>query len=404
MNPARTLSRALSFLLPAAGLFLFLECPAADDTSAKTDYTTNEADRAACERQLNMIGNAIQQYRLQHDDSLPAKLSDLAPDYIHDPNVLICPFVQKRGGLRKWKKQFRELGPDPYTSYGYEFAPAPMDEWQWRGLPKKTWQEFKQRVAEELGPVVPIVRCHDHRPWLNLATGGQIYQSELYWEKNFVTNDHLLTVANLFAGQPPVRPTASDFPPRDPRASPRQLDLTAVYNATLTNSWQGFAGNHLAELRPGLHEFGGVRFDVRGVIQLQGMDLPEEYPTHVADLDVHQKCSKIHFLHAQSFGYRFTNALYLMHYTDGRVQEFPIVYGRHIADWWCDPANLPGLTDATIAWTGGNEAAREYGRSLCLYHATWENPWKDAEIETITFDARSRKSLSGPFVVAITLE
>ena len=122
-------SSSLALPLAACLLLLAARPPARGQAPApKPGPATNAADRAACERQLNRISGALQEYRKQHDNKLPAKLSDLlTPELIHDPDDLVCPFVQKRGGLRAWKKRVNELSPDPYTSYGYEFAPVLMD-------------------------------------------------------------------------------------------------------------------------------------------------------------------------------------------------------------------------------------------------------------------------------------
>jgi hypothetical protein len=402
-----TLSPA-GWLLGLAAWLLFLEGrPLAQESAQKLGFSTSPDDKAACEHQLNILTGAIREYRKDHGNKPPDKLSDLTPDYIHDASLLTCPFVRKRGGLRAWRKSFRTLCSDPHTSYGYEFPSDPVPDDQWRGVPRKSWREVKERLIEELGPVVPIVRCHDHRPWLNLAVEGTIYEStSVYWEKNFSKDEHFLTIANLFTVRPGRPLVAADFPPREPRAGVRLLDLTGHYNATLTNSWQGFPGNHLASLPAGLQEFDGVRFDVRGVIQLHGTELPAAFPRQVAGIKVHQKCARIHFLHALSFNYLSgtTQAAYVVHYADGEAREFRVVQGQHIADWWRDPRKPASPTEARVAWTGQNEAARAYDMSLHLHHAVWENPLKDTEIATITFDALEKEFHAGPFVVAITLE
>src|SRR5262245_17014984 len=118
----------LGWLL-AGGVWLFVPVAfrAAQHPSATAGYSTNPSDKAECERQLNIIYGAIQQYRSEHDNQYPNKLSDLTKDFIHDRNVLVCPFVRSRGGLRTWKKDFREVSPDAGTSYSYEFAPVPVD-------------------------------------------------------------------------------------------------------------------------------------------------------------------------------------------------------------------------------------------------------------------------------------
>ena len=396
------------------GLFLFgltflltsSECVRAQETFKNAVFTTNITDRVACERQLNLIYGAMQEYRRRHDDNWPAKLSDLTPDFLHDSKVLICPFVLKRGGLRTWRKQFRELSPDSYTSYSFELPPIPLDFYNWRGLPKKTWRDFKLRQAEIVGSVVPIIRCHDHRPRLNLALDGRIYESEEYWEREFTEDEDLLTVGRLFAVPTPERPKVSDFPTRDRTADIRQLDLAKHYNATFTNSWQGFPKNNLAGFPAGLYEFEDIRYDARGLIQLRGSELPVEFPRKVSGIEVNQNCHRIHFLHAVCFAYqvRSTNGIYGIHYTDGREESFTLFYGREIADWWWDPDYPERQADAQVAWEGENEAAKAFGMSLRLYHAVWENPRPNAEIATLSFDAGQKKYSSGPFVIAITLE
>jgi len=407
MNPVRPLYTTGVLLALPVCLLLPVPCSPAQKL-ASPSHSTNTAEQSACERQLNMIYGAIQEYRRWHDNGLPAKLSDLRPDFIYDPNILVCPVVRNRGGLRTWKKKFTELMPDAYTSYSYEFPPVPLDHHWWRGLPKKTWRQIKERQLEKIGDQVPIVRCHDHGPRLNLAIGGRIYESGTYWERNFVANeDELLLPAKLFPSSPAPRPLSpGDFPPRDPRANPRLLDLTAFYNATLTNSWQGFPGNSLSGLTPGIQEFHGVRFDVRGVIQFYGTEIPALFPRQVSGIPVQQKCSRVHFLHAVSWTYRqgSTNGSYLICYGDGQVRKVPIIYGRNVADWWCDSPQTNGLADAAVAWTGENEATKAYGKALCLYHAVWENPRRDVEIATIGFDDGAKEFLAGPFIVGITLE
>jgi hypothetical protein len=396
----------LLLLAPAACLLSWAWHPPAEAAEIEKGYSTNTADEVKCKLQLNMIYGAIQQYREQHG-ALPDKLADLTPELIHDPNVLVCPYVRERGGLRTWRSRFRDVALDPYTSYSYEFVPKTIDQYNWRGAPKKTWREFKERQQKELGPVVPIARCLLHRPRLNLAIGGTIYESGEYWEKKFSEDERLVSVAGMFQIPAPDGPLPrTEFAPRDPKAGSRMLDLTANYNATLTNGWQGFPGNHLATLPTGIQNFAGVEFDVRGVIQLRGTELAADFPATVTGISVEQKCQRIHFLHAVSFTY-LTNtvqASYVAHYANGEARTFPVVYGQHIADWWHEPGSTNALKKAIVAWTGQNEASKAYDMAISLYRTVWENPLKDTVITTITFDAGAKKYLAGPFVVAITLE
>src|SRR5580765_99969 len=274
---------------------------AADDV-----FTRDSTDKQACEANLNFIFGAIREWRKQHQNKFPDKLSDLNPQYIHDLKMLICPYVQRTGGLRQWRNHIRELDFDPRTSYGYEFPQKEMPDNLWRGLPKKTWRDYKERQVEELGKlgsVVPVVRCHFHRPRLNLAFDGHIYESDLDWESNYT---NVVSVEDLFPARlfsdPASRKkvAAADFPLRDSGALARLVDLSEHYNGLLTDAWQGFPSNHLAQLPSGLQELGGVPFDVRGVIQLRGMQVP--FPEKIDGIRVNQKLSRIHFLHAAAFG------------------------------------------------------------------------------------------------------
>src|SRR6266498_4511113 len=130
----------------AALAAFFLSLPqslsAAEDTTDDV-FTHDPTDKPACEANLNFIFGAIREYRKQHQDKLPDKLSDLTPRYIHDSKTLICPYVRRMGGLRQWRKHIRELDFDPRTSYSYEFPRKEMPDTLWRGLPKKTWRDYK---------------------------------------------------------------------------------------------------------------------------------------------------------------------------------------------------------------------------------------------------------------------
>jgi hypothetical protein len=399
----------------AAAIASLLSLPAslfAAEGSNGEKFSRDQADKEACQANLNRIFGAILEYRKQHQDKLPDKLSDLMPKFIFDPKTLICPYVQRKGGLRQWRTEIRDLDFDPQTSYGYEFPRREFGAYHWRGLPKRTWRDYKECQVEKLGKlggVVPIVRCHLHRPRLNLGYDGRIYESEFYWEKNFaqLVPEEEMTIALLFAypaTQKKLLP--EDFPQRAPRASPRLLDLTPHYNGLLTDSWQGFPSNHLAQLPSGHQVFGGVPFDVRGVIQLRGEEheLPFSFPVKVEGISVNQKLRRIHFLQGASFEPRSrTNiATYVIHYADNQTREIPIVYGKQIADWWDDPKDPWELTDAKVAWSGHNEAADAYGKFLRIYQCTWENPLKDTEVANISFV--SGATISAPFLIAITLE
>lgn len=370
-------------------------------------YSTNENDREECEVNLGLIYDAIQEYRRQHQQKLPDRLSDLLP-FIPNANVLFCPFVLRSGEVKSWRDGVRYVGgSDPRTWYGYEFSLEQIPPTEWRG-PPKTQREKKEEQMKKLGGVVPIVRCLAHRPYLNLAYDGQIYEStSLNWERNFrdLVAEEELASTRLFAVRRVKRPVSpEDFPARSPQASSRLLDLTAHYNALLADSWQGFPGDNLAGLPVGLRKLGGVPFDVRGLIQMHVHELPTGFPKKVEGIKVNQKCRVIHFLHGTAFPphSQLNLGRYLIRYTDRQVREIPIVYDQNIADWWFDPKTQHGPTEAKVVWTGTNDAAKAYGRSVRLFLFTADNPLADVQIDTISIISLDEDSAL--FVVAITLE
>jgi hypothetical protein len=70
-----------------------------------------------------------------------------------------------------------------------------------------------------------------------------------------------------------------------------------------------------------------------------------------------------------------------------------------VSDWW---TITPAPTNATVAWTGRNQSATAYGRTLRLFKMTWENPEPEREIRALDF--RSEGAESAPFLIAITAE
>ena len=259
------------------------------------------------------------------------------------------------------------------------------------------------------GGVVPIVRCHKHD--LNLGYNGSVYPGRgMYWEEMFTKTERevedLTLAGRLFAERTKSRTLmAHDCRPRDPHASPRLLDLTANYNAQLTDGWQGFPANDLSNMPSGLQQFNGVPFDVRGIIQLGGAEAAVVFTNKIDGIAVHQRFKRLNVLHGATFRPRRETtdlASYVLHYANGQTNEIPIVYGQNIADWWFDPIDPFVPKNAQVAWEGFNEAVKAYGKSLRVYQMSWDNPLPDEEVVSISLV--SHMNLSAPFVIAITVE
>jgi serine/threonine protein kinase/WD40 repeat protein len=200
---------------------------------------------------------------------------------------------------------------------------------------------------------------------------------------------------------------ATLIPPRPPRATSNLVDLTSHYNAPLTRPWcTPNEKNDLAALPPGVQHLGGVDFDVRGLIQL-GPITPNTlaFPNQLLGISIGQACRRLHFLHAainassapqgQSLG------SYILHYSDGRQAELPIIQGKDLADWWSQP-NEPDAR-FTVAWTGDNPAAHAARRTLRLFKTTWENPFPDVPVKQLDF-VSDTTAAAHPFLLAITSE
>ncbi|MFO7697656.1 MAG: hypothetical protein R6X16_10940 [Anaerolineae bacterium] len=195
--------------------------------------------------------------------------------------------------------------------------------------------------------------------------------------------------------------------PRSPAATSDQVDLSEYYSASLDDDWFHHSGHDLHDVPRGLQKFGGVTFDVRGLIvlgsnhslEITGLALPEE----LIGIPVNRKGRAIHFLHACAFdsppGTRIGE--YRVHYANGMIKSADIVYSRNVMDWWVNPGHGK-VTDAEEAWFGSNAATREIGRQTRLIKYSWQNPLPDVEITTIDFV--SALEAAAPMVMAITVE
>jgi hypothetical protein len=385
-------------------------------TSAQTNPAPPALDGAAlekeaCTRNLKVIYDAIQAYRLDYKD-LPNWLSDLVPKYLADANVLICPVC-----LRTGQTEAPPLAdPKLPSSYLYEFCPAPLGK-ALTNAPSRTRREWKRRQMGLVGSVVPLVRCRLHSPTLNLAFDGRIYESPAVWE-TVVTNRVRpvdLNPTRLFAEGPAQHtkgPAKSGkgarFPARDRETPKTALDLTEFYNAGLNESWLGGASNGLARLPKGRRTMVGVEFDVRGIVQL-GSQLASttNFPALVTGIPVKQKCRRLWFLHAAAFGSMADEGKQIGRYvvrfgTNQMRLEIPIRYGHEVRDWHALPGEPSPPDELMVAWRGDNPFSKSQGQSIRLFLTLWNNVAPDVEIESI--DYISSMAEPAPFLIAITAE
>jgi hypothetical protein len=195
------------------------------------------------------------------------------------------------------------------------------------------------------------------------------------------------------------------FIPERLREAPAEcVDLTEYYNAALLQTWHpGMPNNSLDMLPPGLLQLADVVFDVRGIIQLSGIDLRKaggRYPEQINGIRVGKSCRQLHFLHAAGWhspeGTRLGS--YIVHYADGQEFVIPIVYGEDVRDWNGSNDMSTETSRSQIVWSAINNA----GLHVRLFKTTWINPMPEKEI--VSIDYTSTMVNAAPFLIAITAE
>jgi RNA polymerase sigma factor (sigma-70 family) len=199
------------------------------------------------------------------------------------------------------------------------------------------------------------------------------------------------------------------------------IDLRRHINTALADSPPTSAGNkddNLAELPVGVHNFGGVPFDVEGLIQLNGTNMlaaHKNYPAEVNGITINRKCATIYLLHGADWIYLHdfgkTVARLVLHYEDGSERQIDIVAGKDVFDSWgplfttgVDPRYFQMAPGTERAWTGSNPAIRKTwpDESLILYRSAFENPQPGATVSTL--DYVSTMTGTAPFLVGLTVE
>jgi len=216
-----------------------------------------------------------------------------------------------------------------------------------------------------------------------------------------------------------VRKSASSFGGDDSGPAQRgdwvgyhPVDLTAAANRGFRDDvpedgrggWTDEGENDLRNLPNGDWRIDGVPFRIldpaknagRSCIVLKGGPQANAPFPERASIPVGQRLSKLHFLHTVTWGSEGAPAFrYVLRYTDGFIEEVPVVNSRNVADWW----TLGELPEATVAWEGPNPV-REKVR---LYHATHEIAHPEgaqAVLESIEVVSDAGRCI--PVVIAIT--
>jgi hypothetical protein len=197
------------------------------------------------------------------------------------------------------------------------------------------------------------------------------------------------------------------------------VDLAQYFNEKLDGGYGRLGqGNNLAHLPRGERKFADVTFNVGdGMMQL-GSQREPKLPERINGITVNRPCEKIHVLQATLYGGSSrkpneTNVVvpekeqigeYIITYSDGSTEGFPIIHGEDVRDWWYVPGQADAPTVGKVAWEGTNEFADGKRAGIRLYTSAWKNPFPAKVIRSIDFVGRKAETDAAPFCVAITLE
>jgi hypothetical protein len=274
--------------------------------------------------------------------------------------------------------------------------------------------ELPENVLRRKSPVgdrTPCLRLQlDADRWLNVACTGWVYQSEFYWETEFVDLMPRPFMAPELLAQD-CRPMPERVTRRSDRCGPDQVDLARRCNALPTISWvlgpgqEKFAPAFGPTLSDGLLEDGGILFDARGVIQLDGEVAAKgkgtryirAYPRSVNQVVVGREASRIHLLAGtiDRAPDGVPVAILRLNCDGQKSEEFQLRYGQHFSAV-SDPAVAPGRL-----FPKPDEKVPE--ESLySLHHVVLEFSKKGTKIDSLDFV--SAVSPSHPFLLAVTVE
>lgn len=233
-----------------------------------------------------------------------------------------------------------------------------------------------------------------------------------------------LTIADVSDKQTAEPKKEIQIPPRDVNTPANLVDLTSFYNHSLIGSWLPMSrwpneiqklNYDLGSLPAGLHTWGGVSFDVRGIIQLSSEAMKQfggNYPEKVEGISIQRDFEKLHVINSNIWGAGAPDgeivAHLVLHYADGAQEKLDMVSGEHTQDWWYY-TRIGNNTQAETAWRGTNEFVKsdfirnQYGEiELRLFKATWSNPHPEKTVQSLDFV--SEMGLAAPFIVALTVE
>jgi hypothetical protein len=207
------------------------------------------------------------------------------------------------------------------------------------------------------------------------------------------------------------------------------LDLSSYFNRALKDDapsdgkggWSDQGANDMSLLPPGRQVFDGIPWIVgdpaakSGAIMLATEKIKTEkpYPDTAVIGCAGKKYDEIFFLYTGAYCWGGktadakvrTNAQiakFAVSYEDGTKAEIPLIYEKHIMDWWADPTwqQLSQLNENNcfIAWQGPNRSVSK----VALYYLKWVNPNPEKPLKSIELSNKTADNDTVFFLLGVT--
>jgi hypothetical protein len=281
-------------------------------------------------------------------------------------------------------------------------------------------QILRKSPFGERTPCLRLKRENDR--WLNISHSGAIFESGLYWEREFV--DRLpLPYANPKLLKLNHRSMPERAAIRSSECSSDQVDLAPYCNAIPTDPWfdgpnpdnpinlkaQDSIDGFPIWARKGVQEHQGLKFDVRAALQIEGQLSQENlgprsyhcHPNAIKDIPLGANARRFHFL-AGTIGIAQKNdvvGIVKLNFGEGKPVELQLQYGDQLAAAQDDSFQSQRLFPVA-SLSGEKLKPSDVRYSLHYFH--FENPRPGDKI--LSFDFISGMKPSHPYIVAITLE
>jgi hypothetical protein len=379
--------------------------------------------RQQCIRKMRHLFEAIQAYRRVHNGEYPEKFSALVDTGIISGELALCPCVlESRQSSSRPGGTWSSIGEgfDSNLAYQYEMSAKPIPDILLAEGATATWREMKTALLRRpFWEDIPLIRCERHSDTderLNVSFAGHGYGSPTNWEHLFVDKVPYTYRAPYLAFRrnvPPFAPAGDSGVPT-PNSN---VSLAVACNSFPADPWWWGSrvflnGKPALTLQPlldecsaGILRHGDDLFDVRYLVQTQGVTVPREkagrgfistcFPKRVM-FPVNRIIREAVILSAtvwEDQPGRAAGAI-LWHYADGTRAEFPLITGENIGCFRGSPTLSTGVS---AFWSSAGPTA-----AVCLFGPKWTNPHPQKAIVKAELVADAQ-SPAAPFIIAISV-